>query len=117
MNRQPQLCHFFSKGNCIKGSSCSFSHQKQDINGNGQQSKPFINHSGPKFQKKENFPNTNKGQKLKSSCRYFLTQKGCKLGDQCTFMHNYHESLHHITREIIHSDQIVGCCSTGKLIK
>ena len=115
MNRPPQVCHFYSKGNCIKGTSCPFVHQKQDQNGNGQQQKPLNNHYAPKnYHSKGDF-NQNK-PKSKNCCKFFVTQKGCNQGDKCNFMHNYHETLHHIKREIIHSDPIVGCCSTGKLI-
>lgn len=52
------------------------------------------------------------GQK-KKLCTYFSKPNGCKNGQNCPFLHNYHESLHHIKNDRIHNDPIVGCVAIG----
>jgi len=59
--------------------------------------------------------NNNTGGPVKNKiCQYFTKPGGCDRKDACFFVHNYHESLHHVKRDVIHNTPIVGCCVISK---
>lgn len=85
----------------------NFNHQNKFGNQNILMTEnPMINNTNHNNQiNKQNFNNKNTNK----ICLFFNTIQGCNKHDKCTFLHNYHDSLHHIKREIIHPSQIIGC--------
>lgn len=82
---------------------------------------PHNNHSpymGNKPQHPQKIPNHNPnfGNKSTNSkmsiCKYFVGSKGCSKGESCSFLHNYHQTLHHISRETIMDSNIAGLAAT-----
>ena len=66
----------------------------------------------------QNTNQSNTGGPVKNKiCQYFTKPGGCDRKDACFFVHNYHESLHHVKRDIIHNSPIVGCCVICKFLK
>jgi len=85
--------------------------QGQGNNQNNQFNKPQ-NH-GNNFNK----PQYKSNQPKKNLCAFFNKPGGCKSGVNCNFLHNYHDTLHHVTRQEAHQTSIMGCCTTCKFIK
>lgn len=79
-------------------------HQGQGINSNNPHSYHGNNEGN-------NFHQNQSNQKI---CMFFTKPGGCNKGDKCSFIHNYHETLHYVTRQESHSSTIVGCCSICK---
>ncbi len=130
-------CTYFQNGSCRNGNNCKFLHV--NIQQNQESNQPYNSHQGqgnnkqgfnqgnPNMQNKFNqqkfhntYQNTQNNQPQsqglkKKICTYFTKPGGCKNGQSCHFLHNYHETLHHIKNEKIHNDVIVGCVAIGNL--
>lgn len=74
------------------------------------------NNNPMNFNKFENksFSNNKPKSGPNNICNFFTRPNGCDRGETCKFLHNYHETLHHIKREAIHQANIVGCTTTSK---
>lgn len=119
-----KICKYFQLGTCKNGNGCTFLHQSQNIqqgnsnfNSNFNQKSNSHGHNsfpqqGFKFNKEQTSQQTSKS----TICSFFNKPRGCNRGESCNFLHNYHDSLHHIKKEQVHNDPIVGCVATGNLI-
>lgn len=128
-NRKP--CIFFAKGNCKFGDNCRDLHNNQNNNfnnNNGYKNNSnnvnknfnthnninyFNNNKNHNFKQANNKPPYNRGGYNKTQCIYFLKETGCN-NKNCHYNHNYHSTLHHVTKQIIQDDLITGCCATCK---
>lgn len=139
MQGEKKICHHFQKGSCRFGDGCRNSHDIKQQNGQSQfsgsqgnfgnnQNNGNFNHNpnpnpnphnqnpyqGRTHQGQQN-SNPHHGSKPNnkmSICKFFLGSKGCSKGENCGFLHNYHQTLHHISRESIMESTIVGLAAT-----
>jgi hypothetical protein len=94
-------------------------YNKSAISNNNIDNKPP--HRNNKYSNNNNMQNNtnqnNSGGPVKNKiCQYFTKPGGCDRKDACFFVHNYHESLHHVKRDVIHNTPIVGCCVICKFL-
>lgn len=103
-----------------QGQGNNSNYQGKNFNPGFNKNNHFNNNSASNFNNNKfdnnHFENKNKPSTSKM-CDFFTKPSGCKRGDTCHFLHNYHENLHHIKREAIHQANIVGCTTTSKPFK
>lgn len=89
----------------------NFNNKKPFQNSNPHHNNPINNQNNNFNNHGTNKNNNNSQAKPKGSniCTFFLKPTGCSRNEKCHFIHNYHETLHHVKRETIHETEIVGC--------
>jgi hypothetical protein len=113
MHGNKKVCIYFQKGNCIKGSSCNFSHELDS----GFQNKMQSNYQSDRnsmqtgLQGAMNITPTDQQFQNKPQskiCEFFM--KGTCTKQSCRFFHGYSENLQNVKIEKIHEKNLIGTC-------
>ncbi len=113
------LGNFVNHNNKFGNNNNKYNPNGMQINPNNNNTNNSIINNNPNFNKFDNKNFSNPKPKTgpnNNLCNFFTRPNGCDRGDTCKFLHNYHETLHHIKREVIHQTNIIGCTTTSKFI-